>query len=144
VGGGVTYLAQRADREERSQAELRAATAGCLYALDALHIEINLLPPSSRADGWLNRLVERHLPSLDWLARIVNRHTLGRAGMRAVDRFMLAANRLTLVAPELLLRELAPITELLGRVEDRSPAWEQEWSRLRQNLQRAARHVLDN
>lgn len=142
VGGGATFLAQRAERRDRDRGELRVALSTCLHALDMLHVEVQHLPPVDDRSRRLSGAIARRLPLLDWSAGMVGRYTLGRPVMRALGQTSAAVNRLALVAPEPVLEQLVAIHELMARIEQRDAGWEADWARVRGELQRAGMAAL--
>jgi hypothetical protein len=144
IGGGATFLAALGERRAARQDELQTALLGFLYALDALHLEIGQLPRRSGAVRTIDQALANVAPSVDYLLGQLSRHTLGRPAMRALDRFVLAQNRLLLVAPPPLMHELQTINELLSRTVHRDNDWNLEWGRARERLQVAARELADD
>jgi hypothetical protein len=145
IGGGATYYAQRAERLDRERDNHAAALVALLHALDALHLEFGFLPRSTKFAAAVNTQVERRFPTLDFLNAQLSRAFFGRKVYAAIDRFVEAGNRVTLILPDAhLLSELEQLMTLVGRVDDRdSTAWADSWTQHRAALQVAARRVLE-
>ncbi len=142
IGGLLAFLGGRADRRERERAELAAAAAATLFALDQLHLEVGNLPPVGRTARRVNGLVARYAPTLDWYAGVLVRHTTGRSAQRAIKDFMRDANRLLLVAPLPLRQALLRVTELLGEFDERGDEWSARWRAARDELQVTAQRAV--
>ncbi len=67
----------------------------------------------------------------------------GRHDQRAIDPFVAAYNRLTLVAPASLLEVVERLSDLLGRVEQGDKTWEEDWMAARADFLRSARTCVD-
>ncbi|MEA2358226.1 MAG: hypothetical protein QOI62_1486 [Solirubrobacteraceae bacterium] len=145
VGGGATYLTQRADRTDRGRGELRAALVGFGYALDALHLQISRLPRTTRVAVLSERLVNpQRTPALHYLVDWAHRATLGRDTYRALDQFTTAYNRLLLVSPEELLVVCEPLATLIAHADQHDQHWQDEWTEARGELTRVSRQLLAN
>lgn len=143
IGGGVTFLVQRADRNERAQGELAAAVVAFGYALDSLHTELIRMPRSTMPARAVDHLInEERFPNLNRLVIWANSKTIGRDAERALDRFMSAANRLIVLAPLELLPIIERANRLLSRVNGRDDAWEKQWSAMRAELTVESRKLL--
>lgn len=130
------------ERDDRSKAELAAAMAAYGYAVDRLGLEIGQLPPTPSRAGRATAAVVGRLPTLDWSLGQLSRHTLGRPGMRALDAYTAAMNRLMLIAPKPVLTAVERVNGLLAMFENRSPNWSTEWQEARNDFAIAARDAL--
>ena len=143
IGGGVTFLVQRADRKERARGELAAAVVAFGYALDSLHTELTRIPRPTRLGRLTDQAInEQRFPNLNRLLIWANSKTVGRDAERALDRFMSAANRLMVLAPLELLPIIERANQLLSRVDERDDAWEKRWWAMRAELTVESRKLL--
>jgi len=143
IGGGITYLAQFADRKDRARGELAATLVAFGYALDALHIEIGRIPRST----WVARVTdeainERRFPNLNHLLVWANMKTIGRDAQRAVDRYMAEGNRVLLLAPIEFLPVLEQANQLLTRASARDEDWDRDWAAMRAQLTVESRKLV--
>jgi hypothetical protein len=143
VGGGVTFLVQRADRQERARGELAAAVLAFGYALDSLHTELTRIPRPTTAARFVDHVInEQRFPNLNRLLVWANSKTISRDAERALDRFMSAANRLMVLAPLELLPVIERANQLLSRVDERDDGWEEQWWAMRAGLTVESRKLL--
>jgi hypothetical protein len=143
IGGGISFLAQRADRKDRARGELAAAVVAFGYALDSLHAELNRIPRPTRVARLTDQAInEQRFPNLNRLLIWANSKTIGPDAERAVDRFMSAANRLMVLAPIELLPVIERANQLLSRSDERDDAWEEQWWAVRAELTVESRKLL--
>jgi hypothetical protein len=143
IGGGITFLTQRADRKDRARGELAAAIVAFGYALDSLHTELSRMSRPTRVARLTDRAInEQRFPGLNRLLIWANSKTIGRDAERAVDRFMSAANRLMVLAPLELLPVIERANQLLSRSDERDDAWEEQWWAVRAELTVESRKLL--
>jgi hypothetical protein len=143
IGGGISLVTQRADRKERARGELAAAVVAFGYALDSLHTELSHVPrPTPLARLTDHAINEQRFPNLNRLLLWANSKTIGRDAERAIDRFILAANRLMVLAPLELLPVIERANQLLAGADKRDEAWERQWWAARAELTVESRKLL--
>jgi hypothetical protein len=141
IGGGVTFVVQRADQDERRRGELAVALSAYGRAIDVLRRELERLPASTRFARITERLINRQrTPGLEYLLGSMHSATLGRSGIRAVEAFETAANRLMLIAPEDVLEAMEMTSQLLGQPRDET--WPARWQSAREQLAVASRRHI--
>lgn len=140
--GVLALRIARVEREDRSKAELAAAMAAYGYAVDRLGLEISQLPLTPSRTGRAVAAAVERLPTLDWSLGQLSRHTLGRPGMRALDAYAAAMNRLILIAPKPVLAAAERVNALLATFEERSLNWATEWQEARDGFVLAARDAV--
>ena len=144
IGGSATYLSQRAALATQPRDELAAAVVAFGHALDHLHLRIQQLPRPTRLSRAAESLVNsRRTPHVTRLIEWGFTKSIGRDDQRAIDRFVAAYNRLTLVAPASLLEVVERLSDLLGRVEQGDKTWEEDWMAARADFLRSARTCVD-
>ena len=143
IGGGATFLVQRADRKERARGEVAAAVVAFGYALDSLHTELSRIPRTTTPARFADHLInEQRFPNLNRLLIWANSKTIGRDAERALDRFISAANRLVVLAPLELLPIIERANQLLSRADERDELWEKQWRAVRAELTVESRKLL--
>lgn len=135
IGSSIAFLAQRADRKDRTRGELGAAVVAFGYALDSLHTELTRIPRSTGLARLTDQVINtQRLPNLNRLLLWANSKTIGRDAERAIDRFMSAANRVMVLAPLELLPVVERANQLLTRAAERDDTWEEQWWAMRAEL----------
>jgi hypothetical protein len=140
--GAITLRAARGQAKAQGRSDLAGALQAYGYAADRLRLELGQLPPTPGRLGAALQSTAARLRTLDWSLGQVSRHTIGRAGMRALDTYTAAFNRLILIAPSSVLTPMEALNDLLGRVESRDEAWEEAWSTARAALAHAGREAI--
>jgi len=142
VGSLVALRIAQLQSRERRASELSAAVASFGHAVDRLMLEIGQLPPSSGRTGVTLRSAVERRPYANWIVGQLTRWSLGLPAMRALDGLMAATNRLSLVAPEPMVRDVGRIPALLGRLAQRDQRAVAELDSARARLLAAARSEL--
>jgi len=143
IGGGISFLAQRAERKDRGRGELAAAVVAFGYALDSLHTELTRIPRPTRLARLTDQAInEQRLPNLNRVLLWANSKTIGRDAERALAQFISAANRLMVLAPLELLPIIERANQLLSRSDERDDAWEKQWWAVRAELTVESRKLL--
>jgi hypothetical protein len=114
-----------------------------VYALDSLHTELNRIPRPTTPARFVDHVInQQRFPNLNRLLIWANSKTIGRDAERALDRFMLAANRVTVLAPLELLPMIEQANQLLSRAGEHDNAWEKQWWAVRAQLTFESRKLL--
>src|SRR5688572_20096386 len=93
VGAGATMLVARSERRAAQRAELVAALAAFLTALDLIVMELRATAPPRPWLGTVSRWLDRSLPEVRWLVAPLA-ELLSARPSALTDRFHVAANRL--------------------------------------------------
>jgi hypothetical protein len=140
--GGLTLWAGRAERKDRSRGELATALSSFGHALDRMELEIGQLPPAASEGARVLEWVLARFSTLEWMIGQASRHSVGRPALRALDGYLIAANRLLLVAPNPVLEVLEDLSALLARISQRDETWQVEWRRARERFVVVARAAV--
>ena len=145
IGAGASLVTQRSERESRERGELVRELAALGFALDMLELEISRLPRRTVFGRAADKAINRdRLPGLNYLLQWTHLKTIGRDAFQALERFVEAANRTLMVAPDEVLEAVERFTELLGDLEERQhgETWKQQWGAAREHYAQVCRAAV--
>ncbi len=124
IGTGLLHARRQARQlEAQADRQLAQALAEFGFALDALILELQQLPPTRQRAVAYWQWVERRVPSVDFLVGRLARALFGRDLYAAIERMQKATNKLMLIAPPAALEALEPIFNRLSTYAEREDDW---------------------
>src|ERR1700727_2507587 len=153
--GGVGWLAgkrddrlREEDRKDAKRAELKAAMANYLAAIDALTLELPNDPPPTEPlaiDKWIMKMAK--ITGIDFvgfiLARFLHRAMYGKRPAELADRLADAASYLRLIAPPEVEQYMIEGQALSQEYKPHDKQWVEGWDEFRKRMRAGFRAALD-